>query len=744
MATTTILRPLTAAPTRPRGLRSLIRGNVDDPAWARPLLIALLGATLIAYLIDLTSSGYSNSFYAAAVQAGTRSWKAFFFGSLDASNFITVDKPPASLWVMELSGRLFGFSSASMLVPQVLEGVLAVALLAAAVRRWFGAGAGLLAGLALAVTPVAALMFRFNNPDGLMVCLMTGSAYCLVRALEGGRTRRWMLGVGALLGFAFLAKMMEAFLVVPGFALVYLFAAPVGLRRRLTDLLSGGAAMLAGCGWWVAIVQLWPAGSRPMIDGSPTNSILNLIFGYNGFGRLSGGTGGANFSGTPGIFRLFNDLMGAQASWLLPAAGVVLVGGLAWRLRAPRTDRLRAALLLWGSWALVSGAVFSFSSGVIHTYYTVELAPALAALVGIGAAVLWTRREAVPARLGLGALVALTAAWAVILLQRTPAWDTWLTPLLIVTALASIAGLLAPAALRRRLSAVIAICAATACLAAPAAYTADTLVTPHTGSVPSAGPTASDSLGGFAGGLGGSGGFAGGPGRSGGFAGGPGRSGGFAGGPGEAGGFAGRSGSTLGASSTPGRSSAGASAQTGGLPGAASGAGGKSVSTALVSALKTDASKYRWVAATSGSQSAASLELAAGGEPVMAIGGFSGEGGNVSLAQFEKYVREGKIHYYIAGAGGSGTGGVARGGFSGPGGGASSSGEAPRSGFPGGGIGLSGLGRRTAAGPGGAGALAGPGGRSSTGQAITAWVKAHYRAVTIGGQTVYDLTQPRS
>ena len=232
MATTTIPRqPTAAASTKPSRLRSLVRGHADDPAWARPLLIALLALTAITYLIDLTSSGYANSFYAAAVQAGTKSWKAFFFGSIDPSNFITVDKPPASLWVMELSGRLFGFSSASMLVPQVLAGVASVALLAAAVKRWFGAAAGLLAGTALAVTPVAALMFRFNNPDALMVCLMVGAAYCLVRALERGGTR-WMLGVGALLGFAFLAKMMEAFLVVPGFALVYLIAAPVDVRRR--------------------------------------------------------------------------------------------------------------------------------------------------------------------------------------------------------------------------------------------------------------------------------------------------------------------------------------------------------------------------------------------------------------------------------------------------------------------------------------------------------------------------------
>ncbi len=333
-------RPPVPPPRGPDRPKAPAEKRRADPSWARPALIALLVLTAVAYLWDLSASGYGNSFYAAAVQAGTKSWKAMFFGSLDASNFITVDKPPASLWVMEISGRIFGFSSTSMLVPQALEGVAAVALLYAGVKRWFGAGAGLAAGAVLALTPVAALMFRFNNPDALLVLMMVAGAYCLIRAIENASTR-WILAAGAMIGIAFLAKMMQGFIVLPAFALTYLIAAPTSLRRRLLQLLAGGAAVLVSAGWWVAIVALWPTGSRPMIDGSPDNSILNLITGYNGLGRIfgasggPGGGGGSNFSGTTGPLRLFNELMGGQASWLLPAALLALGGGL-WATRRVR------------------------------------------------------------------------------------------------------------------------------------------------------------------------------------------------------------------------------------------------------------------------------------------------------------------------------------------------------------------------------------------------------------------------
>ena len=406
-ATTSIPIPRHAGRTRPGRAGRLLRGPQADPRWARPALLGLLALTALLYLWDLGRNGWANDFYAAAVQAGTKSWKAFFFGSFDQSSFITVDKTPGSLWVMELSGRIFGFSQWSMLAPQALEGVGSVLLLYAAVKRWFGPAAGLIAGLVLALTPAAALMFRFNNPDALLVLLMTAAAYTLVRAVENGRTR-WLVFTGLLIGFAFLAKMMQAFLVVPGFAAAYLWAGPPRLGKRIWQTLLMGAGIVAGAGWWILAAQLTPAADRPYFGGSTTNSILQLAIGYNGLGRLTGdetgsvgpgagngqggGGQGASFGGATGIFRLFHAEFGGQISWLLPAA-LISLAAMAWvSRRAARTDRTRAAALLWGGWVLVTGLVFSYMNGIIHPYYMVALAPGIAALVGIGAMALWQPR----------------------------------------------------------------------------------------------------------------------------------------------------------------------------------------------------------------------------------------------------------------------------------------------------------------------------------------------------------------
>ena len=456
------LPPPPLAPERRSGVRRALPGPVDQPRWVRPSALALLAATALLYLWNLGASGNANQFYAAAVQAGTQSWKAMFFGSLDSGNFITVDKPPASLWPMEIAGRIFGFNSWSMLVPQALMGVAAVGLLYLTVKRWFGPAAGLIAGGLLAVTPVAVLMFRFNNPDALMTLLLVVAAYGVTRAIDDGKLR-WLLVAGAAMGFDFLTKSLQPFTVLPALAFVYLVAANTTLGRRIRNLLLAGAATVVSAGWWVLAVTLTPASSRPYIGGSGDNSVWGLAWGYNGLSRLTGGAaaapgggqggsgptgqlpglgradfaagggpggggagGGGGFGGSNGLGRMFNSDFGTQISWLLPAALLAIVALFAAARWAPRTDRTRAAALLWGGWLLVTAGVFSYASGIIHPYYAVQLAPAIAALVAIGAVVLWRRRAVIGARLTLAAGVAVTGVWSYELMTRAADWHPYL------------------------------------------------------------------------------------------------------------------------------------------------------------------------------------------------------------------------------------------------------------------------------------------------------------------------------
>ena len=664
------------------------------------------------------------------MQAGTRSWKAFFFGSFDSSSFITVDKTPASLWVMELSARVFGLNYWSVLLPQAAEGVASVAILYAAVRRWSGPAAGLIAAGVLAVTPVATLMFRFNNPDALLVLLMTAAAYAMVRAIDCGRTR-WIVLAGALLGFGFLTKMLQAFLVLPAFALVYLVAGPPRLGRRLWQLLAGGAALLATAGWWVAIVQFTPAADRPYVGGSTNDSILQLALGYNGLGRLDGnetgsvgfnggaapgGGGGSAFGGSSGVSRLFASEMGGQISWLLPAA-LIALAALVWlSWRRSRTDQVRAAVLLWGGWLVVTGLVFSYMSGIIHPYYTVALAPAIGALTGIGAVTAWrTRRSmaggrALAARAVLAAGLVVTGWWAFVLLGRSADWLPWLRPVVLVCGLAAAAVVIAERWFSGRAMVLsVAPLALVAGLAGPLAYSLNTAATSHTGALPSAGPSVA-SFGGPGGGpgggqpgtgFGGQGGTTrggttqGGTGRPG--AGAPGSSGVPGNAPGAAGGTAGVPGSTSGRSSgsTAGRVPGSTSGRSGQFPGGQGGGiggglgGSTQVSSAVTKLLTGGAAGYRWAAATVGAESAAPFQLASG-EPVMAIGGFNGTDQAPTLAQFKTMVAAHEVHYFI-GANGHTFGG--------------GSGDAAQ---------------------------------------ITSWVESHFTKQTVGGETVYNLTSPTS
>jgi 4-amino-4-deoxy-L-arabinose transferase-like glycosyltransferase len=629
------------------------------PTWARWALTALLAGTALLYLWGLGRNGWANSYYSAAAQAAGESWKAWFFGSFDAANAITVDKPPASLWLMGLSVRVFGLSSWSVLVPQALLGVASVGVLYVTVRRWFGPSAGLIAGAVLALTPVATLMFRFNNPDALLVFLLVCAAWAMGRATERG-SMRWIVLAGGFVGLAFLAKMMQAFLVLPGFVAMYAVAAPVDLRRRIGHLLAALGAMVVAGGWWVAVVELWPASSRPYIGGSQTNSMLELILGYNGFGRLTGdetgsvvagGGQGGSMWGETGWDRLLSASYGGQVAWLLPAALAMIVVLLVISRRGGRTDLTRAAVLGWGGWLVVTAAVISFSAGIIHEYYTVALAPAIGALVGIGSVALWVRRDRVSARLVLAALIAGTAWWSTVLLSRSTGFVTWLGPVVLAGGLAAAAALVMapylPRTVGRRVALGAALVGLVAVLAGPAAYSLETASSTASGSLPSAGPAAAGSRGQ---------GGAGGPGMRG--LGPQGQAGGMPGaGPGQAPPGQATQGGTAGALPTPpGGTAQGGTAPGGAVGGAAGGLlNGSTPSQELTDALLADADEFTWVAAAVGANSAAGYQLATE-RPVMAIGGFNGSDPAPTLAEFQARVEAGEIHYFISGGQGFGGG----------------------------------------------------------------------------------------
>ena len=657
--------------------------HTDDPAnrarWERPALAVLLLGTAALYLWGLSGSGWANTFYAAAAQAGSESWKAFFFGSSDAANSITVDKTPLALWPMDISVRVFGLSSWSLLVPQALEGVAAVALLAGAVRRTTSsAAAGLLAGAVLALTPVAVLMFRFDNPDAMLVLLLVGAAAATLRSVEPDQQHpvRWLALAGALVGLAFLAKMLQAFLVLPAFALVYLVAARTGLVRRLGHLGVAGLSMALAGGWWVAIVSLWPAASRPYIGGSQDDSILELTLGYNGFGRLTGdetgsvgggtgGPGGGNGGmwGSTGITRLLSGDAGGQAGWLLPAALVLLVLALWLTRRTPRTQPVRAALLVWGGWLVVTGLTFSFMAGIFHAYYTVALAPAIAALVALGAHTVWQHRSSTVATVGGAVAVAVATATGFVLLGRSADFLPGLRWVVLVGGVLAAVAIAFAGRMPRRLALVAAAAALLTTMAGPASYAVQTAATAHTGSIPTAGPA-----------------VAGGDRMH--------------GGPGGHPGFGGTPPQGTAPQGTIPRGMAPPEGATGARPGGGARGGmsglleGSTPSAAVTALLTQDAGDYTWVAAAVGSNSAAGYQLATQ-DPVMAVGGFNGSDPSPTLAQFQAHVAAGEIHWFI---GGDGFGGSM--------------------------------------------------GGSDASSAIAGWVADSFSATTVDGVTLYDLTQP--
>jgi 4-amino-4-deoxy-L-arabinose transferase-like glycosyltransferase len=490
--------------------------------------------------------------------------------------------------------------------------------------------------------------------------------------------------------------MLEAMIVVPALAFAYLVAAPTTFWRRIRDLAVAGAALVMAAGWWVAVVALTPAADRPFVGGSTNNSVLQLAFGYNGLSRITGnrqgrrgpagprspagpagaagqagrvartlpagvrGFAGFAFGGRRGVTRLFGGAWATDAAWLVPAALITLVAGLWLTRRRPRTDPWRAGLLLFGGWMLVSALVFSYAGGIVHEYYTVALVPAVGALAAIGAVTFWRRRSSWVGKTGLSAMVAATGVWSFVLLDRTPSWNPWLRYLLAAATLAGVAAILAGFPTRRRLALAAGALAVAASLLGPAAYSAQSLASGRGGAL-MAGPAVArgrlpEALARDAAELAERNGFAFAIGREGG-------GGGDRGGGGFAAFFGGRGGT---------------------LP----------ANNPVVARLEADASRYRWVAATTSAPQAAPYELAAG-EPLMAIGGFMGSDNAISLPAFQQLVRDKRVHYFIdagLGPGGGRGGGLFRGAAD-----------------------------------------------SDTAQ-IASWVTQHFTPETVGGTTLYDLT----
>ncbi|MBV9544832.1 MAG: glycosyltransferase family 39 protein [Chloroflexi bacterium] len=565
--------------------------------WERLSLLAILLLSALLEFWHLDQLGTSNAFYAAAVFSMTQNLHAFFFNSLDPVGFVTIDKPPLGFWIEAISARLLGFSGFSILLPEALATVGSVAVVYHLIKRASGAITGLLAALMLAVVPISVAVGRNDTIDSLLVFTLLVAVWTGLKATERGSIK-WLMATGAIVGLGFEIKMMEAYLVLPALGLLYLLGAPISRRRRVLHLGLAAAAMLAVSLAWPIAVDLTPADLRPWIDSTQDNSAISLALGYNGIQRLLGqnesvtqflsglglkfvssdstsvsdgfGGGGMFNNGAAGLFRLFDQQLAAQASWLLPLSIV----GLVLRARAPIVNnRARQTVLVFGTWLIAAGAFFSIAN-FFHSYYLVTLGPPVAALAAIGLTSAWqaSRKWVV-----LPAVLLATALIQLHILSYYSSWSIWLSPIVLAGTVLG-CGLLVlthfrKSALLSRAGAGLAI---TALLVAPVVWSGYSTLYGSNAGIPSAGPQIADER---------------------------------AGGPGD------------------------------------------QVSADLVSYLEDNQGSATYLAATSNSNSAASIILATG-QPVMSLGGFSGGDPILTVDQFANLVASGQVRYVLVGGGG--------------------------------------------------------------------------------------------
>ncbi len=597
--------------------------SAPSSLWHRLALGGVMLISLFMNFFQLGQNGFGNLYYAAGIRSMLDNWHNFFFVSYDPGGFVTIDKPPLGFWLQVGSARLFGFTPFSVFLPQAIAGVLSVLLLYYLVRRHFGVVAGLLAALALALSPISVVTNRNITIDSTLALVLLVGAWAVMRAAETGRLR-WLLLSAVVVGIGFNVKMLEAYLVVPAYGLLYLLAAPVSVWKRVGHLALAAIVLLAISLSWALAVDLTPASLRPYVGSSQDNSEISLALGYNGINRLIGqfgrgprasapggnsripagtppagvsrnaaqqipeGFGGAFESGAPGPLRLFNEPLAGQIAWLLPLAILGAVA-LAWQRRPRlREDRQQQSLVLWGTWLLTMGIFFSVAS-FFHQYYMTEMAPAICALFGIGLVIMW-RDYRRPGWRGWLLPIALivTVAEQVHILTHYPAWGQWLIPLLVVlcaiavvilisTRLAPRIGVKAPGA-RYLLPALGA--GVLALMLAPTVWAAIPVIQNTTAQLPVAGPGQENGFGGT-----------------------------FAGGRGENAG----------------------------------------TNQALVSYLEANQGNATYLVATPSSMTADSIILATN-RPVMALGGFGGSDPILTTDQLAALVSQGTVRYFLLGS----------------------------------------------------------------------------------------------